>query len=288
MKAAIIETFGDVNVFRMTELPRPDPKSGELLIRIHASSVNPVDVGVRSGQILPNDTAHFPMVLGWDAAGTVEALGSETVGFAPGDRVMAISPQPGSLVGTHAQFAALPASQVVKIADALPITTAAAVPLIGSTALAALQALDLAPGARILINNPKGAVGAIAAKIAPLLGFELAPPDALGVDGAIDVRGCQHAQKAFAAVKDGGAYVTIVPEWWKPGGVFTSARGITPVTVQNPANQDLLAPLADWLAQGDLIPEVEEILPLDQISEAHRRLETPGLTGKLVLDHAIF
>lgn len=83
MKAAIIETFGDVNVFRMTELPRPDPKSGELLIRIHASSVNPVDVGVRSGQILPNDTAHFPMVLGWDAAGTVEALGSETDGFTP-------------------------------------------------------------------------------------------------------------------------------------------------------------------------------------------------------------
>ncbi|KII11397.1 NADP-dependent oxidoreductase [Phaeobacter sp. S60] len=285
MKAAIIETYGGPDHFRMAELPRPEPKPGELLIRIQTSSVNPVDVGVRAGNILPDEAANFPMILGWDAAGTVEALGPEIDDFAPGDRVMAISPQPGSLVGTHAQFAALPASQVVKIADAVSFTTAAAVPLIGSTALAALQALDLAPGARVLINNPKGAVGAMAAKIAPLLGFELADPDTQGVDGAIDVRGREHAQRAFAGVKDGGAYVTVVPEWWKPGGVFTPARGITPVTVQNPANRDVLAPLADWLAQGDLLPDIEEILPLDQISEAHRRLEAPGHTGKLVLDH---
>lgn len=285
MKAAIIESFGDADVFRMADLPRPEPKPGEVLLRIHASSVNPVDAGVRSGTILPDDPALFPMILGWDAAGTVEALGPETEGFAPDDRVMAMSPQPGSMVGTHAEFAALPASQVVKIADAVPFTTAAAVPLIGSTALAALQALALPPGARVLINNPMGAVGAMAAAIAPLLGFELAAPDARQVDGAIDVRGRRHAQQAFAAVKDGGAYATIVPEWWKPGGVFTESRGITPVTVENPANQEVLLPLAGWLAEGVLMPEIEDILPLDQIAEAHRRLGTPGHTGKFVLDH---
>lgn len=286
MKAAIIETFGGTDVLRMADLPRPEPKPGEVLIRVHASSVNPVDAGVRSGKILPDDPASFPMILGWDAAGTVEALGPETDGLVPGDRVMAISPQPGSMVGTHAEFVALPASQVVKIADAVPLTTAAAVPLIGSTALAALQALDLPSSARVQINNPTGAVGAMAATFAPLLGFELAPPDARNVDGAIDVRGREHAQQAFAAVKDGGAYATIVPEWWKPGGVFTASRGITPVTVQNPANQEVLLPLADWLAQGVLTPEIEDILPLDRIAEAHRRLETPGHTGKFVLDHA--
>jgi len=285
MKAAIIEAFGGPDVLRMADLPRPEPKPGELLIRVSASSVNPVDAGVRSGKILPDDPARFPMVLGWDAAGTVEALGPETHGFAPGDRVMAISPQPGALVGTHAEFTALPASQVVKIAAAVPFTTAAALPLIGSTALAALQALQLPKGARVLVNNPKGAVGAMAAAMAPLLGFELATPDAQNVDGAIDVRGRAHAQRVFAAVKDGGAYATIVPEWWKPGGVFTASRGITPVTVQNPANQEVLAPLADWLAQGVLTPEIEDILPLDRIAETHRRLEAPGHTGKFVMDH---
>ncbi|MFW8635459.1 NADP-dependent oxidoreductase [Cribrihabitans pelagius] len=285
MKAAIIETYGGTDVFRMADLPRPEPRPGEVLIRVRASSVNPVDAGVRSGKILPDNPAQFPMILGWDAAGTVEALGPETEGFARGDRVMAISPQPGSLVGTHAEFAALPATQVVKIADAVSFACAAAAPLIGSTALAAFQALDLPPGARVLINNPKGAVGAIAATIAPLLGFELAAPDAEQVDGAIDVRGRGHARRAFAAVKDGGAYATIVPEWWKPGGVFTASRGITPVTVQNPANQQVLLPLADWLARGALAPEIEDILPLDRIAEAHRRLETPGHTGKFVLDH---
>lgn len=285
MKAAIIETFGGVDVFRITELPRPEPKPGELLIRVHASSVNPVDSGVRSGRILPEDTARFPMILGWDAAGTVEALGAETKGFSPGDRVMAMSPQPGSLVGTHAEFVALPASQVVKIAGTVPFSTAASVPLIGSTALAALQALDLPRGASVLINNPKGAVGAMAAIIAPLLGFVVPAPDARQVDGAIDVRGREHARQAFAAVRDGGAYATIVPEWWKPGGVFTEARGITPVTVQNPANQEVLQPLADWLAQGVLMPEIEDRLPLERIAEAHQRLDAPGLTGKFVLDH---
>ncbi|UWQ80258.1 NADP-dependent oxidoreductase [Leisingera sp. S132] len=285
MKAAIIESFGEADVFRIGELPCPEPKPVELLIRIHASSVNPVDAGVRSGKILQGDPAHFPMILGWDAAGTVEALGPETDGFAHGDRVMAISPQPGTLVGTHAEFAALPASQVVKIPGTVSFTAAAAVPLIGSTALAALQALDLPPGASVLINNPKGAVGAMAATIAPLLGFELAAPGAQQVDGAIDVRGRDHAQQAFAAIRDGGAYATIVPEWWKPGGVFTAARGISPVTIQNPANQQVLLPLADWLVQGVLEPGIEEIMPLDQIAEAHRRLDTPGHTGKFVLDH---
>ncbi|MFY2824551.1 NADP-dependent oxidoreductase [Ruegeria sp. MALMAid1280] len=285
MKAVIIETFGGADVFCMAELPRPEPKPGELLIRVHASSVNPVDAGVRSGKILPDDPAHFPMILGWDAAGTVEALGPGTDGYTNGDRVMAISPQPGSLVGTHAEYAALPASQVVKIADLVPFSTAAAVPLIGSTALAALQALDLQPGASVLINNPEGAVGAMAAAIAPLLGLKLAAQEARNVDGAIDVRGREHGQQAFAAVKDGGAYATIVPEWWKPGGVFTAARGITPVTVQNPANQQVLLPLADWLAQGVLAVAIEDILPLYRIAEAHRRLEAPGHTGKFVLDH---
>ncbi|KIC27114.1 NADP-dependent oxidoreductase [Leisingera sp. ANG-M6] len=285
MKAAVIESFGGVEVFRIAEQPHPEPKPGEVLIRVHASSVNPVDAGVRSGRILPYDPAQFPMILGWDAAGTVETLGPETEGFAPGDRVMVLSPQPGSLVGTHAEFTTLPASQIVKIADAVSFITAAAMPLIGSTALAAYQALDLPPGARVLVNNPKGAVGAMAAAIAPLLGFELAASDAQDVDGAIDVRGGEHAHQAFAAVKDSGAYATIVPEWWKPGGVFTAARGITPVTVQNPANQQVLLPLSDWLAQGVLDPGIEEIMPLHRIAEAHRRLEAPGRTGKFVLDH---
>ncbi|KIC35727.1 zinc-binding dehydrogenase [Leisingera sp. ANG-M7] len=125
----------------------------------------------------------------------------------------------------------------------------------------------------------------MAAAIAPLLGFELAAPGAQQVDGAIDVRGRDHAHQAFAAVKNGVAYATIVPEWWKPGGVFTAARGITPVTVQNPANQQVLLPLADWLARGVLDPGIEQIMPLDRIAEAHRRLEAPGHSGKFVLDN---
>lgn len=285
MKAAILSSFGGADVLRITDRPRPIPKSGEVLIRVQASSVNPVDLGVRSGKILPLEPDLFPMILGWDAAGTIEALDPEAKGFNIGDRVMAISQQPGARVGTHAEFVALPTDQVMAIADTIPFTTAAALPLIGTTALSALRALDLPKGARILINNPDGAVGGMAAAIAPLLGFVLADANEINIDGAVDVRGNEHAQKAFAAVKDGGAYVTIVPEWWKPDGVFTAARGITPVDVENPANREVLEPLAAWLAQGALMPQIGDILPLDQIAEAHQRLEAPGRTQKIVLDH---
>ena len=158
-------------------------------------------------------------------------------------------------------------------------------PLIGTVALAALQAMNLSVGARVLINNPKGAVGSVATTLVPLLGLTLATPTDVNVDGALDVRGNEHAHQAFAAVKDGGAYVTIVPEWWKPAGVFTAARGITPVTVANPANREVLEPLAAWMEQGALKPHIAEILSLDQIAEAHRTLETPEHIGKIVLSH---
>ncbi|MEP3345873.1 MAG: NADP-dependent oxidoreductase [Litoreibacter sp.] len=285
MKTVILNTYGPASVLVIADMPNPKPKPGEVLIRVQASSVNPVDLGVRSGNILPAEKGFFPMTLGWDAAGIIEKLGAGTEGFKVGDHVMAISPQPGTQVGTHAEFVALPIEQVVKITKSIPFTTAAALPLVGSTALAALQALNLPKGASVMINNPDGAVGAMAATIAPLLGLRLAEQDETDVDGAVDVRGNEHAQRAFVAVRDGGVYATIVPDWWKPNGVFTASRGITPLIVQNPANQDVLAPLAEWLEQGILKQDIEDILPLDQIADAHRRMEAPGRTGKLVLRH---
>lgn len=105
MRAAILDTFGDADVLKIADIPQPEAKSGEVLIRVHASSINPVDLGVRAGKILPAEPDLFPMILGWDAAGVIDALGPDTEGFNIGDRVMAISQQPGSKVGTHADLA---------------------------------------------------------------------------------------------------------------------------------------------------------------------------------------
>jgi NADPH:quinone reductase-like Zn-dependent oxidoreductase len=142
--------------------------------------------------------------------------------------------------------------------------------------------LGLAPGSRVHVNNPLGAVGRFAIQIEKALGLDVDDlPTAGEVDGAVDVRGAPSAWETFKTVRDGGAYATVIPEWWKPGGVYAPARGITPFA---PTRSDL-ARLAAWLAAGNLSPQIEVVLPLADGAVAHRRLEVPGLTRTIILDH---
>jgi NADPH:quinone reductase-like Zn-dependent oxidoreductase len=253
-----------------------------VLVRLQFSAVNPVDAGVRAGRILPDEPERFPMMLGWDGAGLVEAVDRDVTGLRSRDRVMAISVPLTSGIGLHAEYAALPLEQVVALSGNVSLKEAAATPLAGITALNAVEALGLAPGSRVHVNNPLGAVGRFAIQIAKALGLDVVDlPTAGEVDGAVDVRGGPSAWETFKTVRDGGAYATVIPEWWKPGGVYAPARGITPFA---PTRSDL-ARLAAWLAAGNLSPQIEVVLPLADGAVAHRRLEVPGLTRKIILDH---
>lgn len=286
MRALILNSYGPPDVLHVADRPAPEAGPGQVLVRLLFSGVNPIDAGVRAGKVLPDEAGRFPMVLGWDGAGTIEAVGEGVMDLVAGDRVMAISKQPSSGVGLHAEVAVLPVEQVVRIGEDVALEAAAATPLAAITALNVIEALGLAAGARIYVNNPDGAVGRFAVQIARLLGFEVvhtAIPG--GLDGAVDVRGSEAAHAAFAAVRDDGAYATVIPEWWRPGGVYAPARGITPVVVENAPTRADLARLADWLTDGRIAPEIEALLPLGNGAEAHRRLEAPGITRKLVLDH---
>ncbi len=286
MRALILDRYGPPDVLHLADRPTPEAAPGQVLVRVLFSGVNPIDLGVRAGRVLPDEPGRLPMVLGWDGAGIIEALGGSVTGLAVGDRVMAISKQPSSGIGLHAEYAALPADQVVRLPDGIALEAAAATPLAAVTALNAVEALGLPPGARLHVNNPAGAVGRFAVQIARALGLEVIDiPSPGGVEGAIDVRGGEAAHAAFGAVRDGGAYATVIPEWWKPGGVYAPSRGIRPVVVENAPTHARLARLAAWLAEGRIAPEIEAVLPLGEGAEAHRRLEAPGLTRKLVLDH---
>lgn len=256
-------------------------------MRLLFSGVNPIDAGVRAGRVLPDEPGRFPMVLGWDGVGVVEAVGTGGVeGLSVGGRVMVMSKQPSSGVGLHAEFAALPAEQVVALPANVSFEAAAATPLAGVTALNAVEALHLPAGSRVHVNNPRSAVGRFAVQIAGAVGLEVVgDPPAGGVDGAINVRGGEAARTTFAAVRDGGAYATVVPGWWRPGGVYAEARGVRPAVVENAPTRRDLERLVGWLADGRLAPEVGAVLPLGDGAEAHRRLEAPGLTRKTLLDH---
>jgi NADPH2:quinone reductase len=106
-----------------------------------------------------------------------------------------------------------------------------------------------------------------------------------GVDGAIDLVGADIAHQTFSAVKDGGAYATALPEWWKPGGPYVEARAIKPIIVENKPNKADLSQLVEWLNLGVLSPRIEHTFPLYRTAEAHRLHEMPGLTRKLVIEN---
>lgn len=289
MKALVLDRYGDPDVLHLIDLPEPRvgcTTDGLVTVRIHVSGVNPIDLGVRAGGVLPDEPERFPMVLGWDGAGVVEDLGAGVVGVASGDRVMLISKQPSSGIGTHQDLVTLPKAQVVRLPEGVSYESAAAAPLASITALNAVEALNLEPGQSVHINNPEGAVGRAAVQIATALHLNVVDhPDPGFVDGAIDVWGEEKSLAAFATVKDGGAYATTIPEWWKPGGQYKTARGITPITIENAPTERDLERIVGWLADGSLVPKIETVLPLAEGGKAHAMLAAPGLTHKILLAH---
>ena len=312
-RAAVISRFGGPDELHEEEIPDPAPAAGEVRISVVGAAVNPADLGTRAGKNIPADQARFPMVLGWDVAGTVHDAGAGAR-HRPGDRVVAVSVQPATQVGTHAERVVLPDSQVVGVPEEVDLLTAATVPLAGLTAIRALEALRLSGGQTLLINGPMGAVGRIAAQLARARGVVVLGPARTGdadiaqrlgvdhplqrgrplleqvqqvlgggVDAALDLVGDAAAREAMASVRDGGRYATTVPEWWIPGGPFTAQRGIEPFVVSVAADPDGIRWLLHALTDGEFASPIAERFALSEASAAHRRVAEGGLRGKVLI-----
>ncbi|GHO92699.1 NADPH:quinone reductase [Reticulibacter mediterranei] len=243
MRAVVIDQFGGPETLHVVDIPIQDPAPGQVRIRVAAAAVNPVDLGVRAGKIIAHEQARFPMVLGWDVAGHVNAVGEGVTHVRAGDKVIALSPQGITQIGTYAEYIVLPAKYVAIVPDGVELTTAASLPLAGLTALQALEKLSLVPGEMLLINGPLGAVGNFAvqlaarqhiivlgavhekdAELARSLGVHIALDRQkdlaeqvhqvipAGVDAALDLVGGAAIQGTLTAVRDGGRYATVIPD----------------------------------------------------------------------------
>lgn len=256
VRSAIIDTFGGPELFRIDERPLRAPAAGQVQVRVAAASVNPVDLTTRAGKNIPVEAARFPMVVGWDAAGTVERVGDDVMGWQVGDRVAAMTFQPMDQNGTYTEVVNLSADLLAPLPAGLGPEQAATLPLAGLTASQLVQWADLPAGATLLVNGPVGAVGRLVVQLAARHGVKVVavakPADrdlALklgatqvigrgevdtavrklhphGVDAAIDLVGGTAADATLAAVRDGGAYATVVPPYMDPTGPFTPERGI--------------------------------------------------------------
>ena len=317
MRAAAIESFGGPEVLELKEVPVPEPGPGHVRLRVEAAAVNPVDLGTRGGRNIPEDKALFPMILGWDVAGTVDAVGEDIEGWQVGDRAIAMSVQVMDQIGTYAEQVVLDASLLASYPAGATPEEAATLPLAGLTAYRAVETLGLEAGQILLVNGPLGGVGGFAVQLATRRGVTVVAPvrngeagnDAAlarelgakiiidrddmkaqareavgnGLDAALDVVGGQAAHAALGSVRDDGKYATVVAKWWIPGGPFESERGIEPQVVYVSPNQEHLEELSGMLSTGELKPRVAKKLGLEEAHQAHELLGAGGVRGKIVL-----
>ena len=174
MKAIYINEFGGVDKFiYSTDFPKPEVKEGELLIRVKAASVNPVDSKIRQGLLVSRVPTEFPAVLGWDFSGIVEDIGFGVSRFKKGDEVYSYARRPVIKNGTYAEYISIPECYVALKSHKMSFNEASALPLVGLTALQSLNKAGLKNGMTVLILGASGGVGSIAIQLCKIFGAKV-------------------------------------------------------------------------------------------------------------------
>ncbi|MGK8502691.1 NADP-dependent oxidoreductase [Nocardia asiatica] len=305
MRAVVVRRPGVVEI---AEVPVPQPGPYAIRVAVAAATVNPVDLMVRAGVGgTPFAAPRDQWGVGWDVAGTVDAVGAGVTGFTVGQAVIGISDRLDVSLGAQADYVVLDAGNVAPAPVSVAPVPAATIPLNGLTALQALDALELASTDSLLVTGAAGGVGGFAVELAAARGLRViaaaAPgdedavralgatdfvprraslPDAVralipgGVDAALDAAALGPA--TLAAVRGGGRFVSIsVPNTPIP------LRGIDVRTVLVRADRAQLDQLVADVDAGRLTLRVTDTLPLASVEAAHERLAAGGLRGRLVL-----
>lgn len=322
MRAAWIERLGPAENIRCGELPVPTPARSEVLVRVAAVAVNPVDTFVRSGAY--STPVPFPFVIGRDLVGIVAATGADASGFAIGERVWCNSMGHAGRQGAAAEYVPVPAERLYRLPEGVDVERAAALLHPLATAHLALHVhAHLAAGECAFIGGGAGHVGAAAIVLAVRTGARVIASAsaedldycrALGAEAALDYRGEGFAQQLREAAPDGvdvhldtsghhdlalavgalaprGRIVLMCGLAARPvlpaGALYTRDGSIVGFAISNARVAELATAaeeVNEVLAEGTLAPRALEVLPLEAAAEAHRRLETGRARGtRLVL-----
>ena len=306
MKAIRIHAYGGPALMQFEDAPVPACGAGDMLVRVVAAGVNPIDWKMRSGAMAMQLPKPFPITLGSDAAGIVTALGGAVRGFEVGDEVFFYAEFTRG--GTYAEYVAVDASQVAKKPRTVSFSTAAALPIPGQAAWTALiETAKVERGQRVLIHGGAGALGAIAVQlakehgalvIATASGDGVALVKSLGADEVIDYRTQRFEQLAhdidivldtlggatqeasWATMREGGILVaTAMP----PSPERAAAAGVRAAFVFTPPRGSVLAQLAQRVDDGRLRVVVGQELALADAAQAHRLGESGKARGKMIL-----
>lgn len=309
MRAVGLNRFGGPEVLEVVDLPDPVPGDGEIRVRVAAATVNPTDVGLRSGaraeQLAGVDPPYVP---GMELAGTVDQAGPGS-GWQAGDRVLAITtPVPGGR-GAQSELVVVSGRSAVRVPRGSTLEEAATLPMNGLTVRRALDHLQLRPGDTLCVTGAAGAVGGYAVQLATAEGVRVVAvagssdeqlvtsfgaahfvprgegvaaavrdrvPD--GVDGVVDA--ALLGQSILPALREGGRLAAVRPFAGEPDrGVVIELVRVTDYRYE----QEKLAALADAVEQGTLTLRVAATFPPERAAEAHRKLEAGGVRGRLVI-----
>lgn len=307
MRALVTHQWGDPEELRLEEIPRPQAGEGEVLVRILAAGINPVDWKTRrNGGLMKSRGIEPPVILGWDISGVVESLGPGVEGLAVGDEVFGLVGFPKA-VGGYAEYAAVPADHLARKPANISHADAASLPLVALTAHQAFELAGLAEGQLALVHAAAGGVGSIAVQLAKARGARVAgtagPANQeflreLGVDIPIDYtttdfaevlsdvdvvlesQGGDVRQRSWGVLRKGGVMVSILGPLPQEDAEAHGVRGLHMLVHPDGGQMQYIA---DLIASGALHAVVQETFPFERAADAHRAAESGHTRGKLVL-----
>jgi NADPH:quinone reductase-like Zn-dependent oxidoreductase len=299
MKAVVVHQYGGPEVLKFEDYPDPVPGAGEVLVRVAATSVNPIDYKRRAGLTKDFYPLKFPGLIGVDISGTVVKIGPGVEDFSVGDQVFAMADN------TYAELCVVKAANLAKVPKGLDLIQAAALPLVTTTGNQLLLATEVKAGQTVLVVGAAGNVGRSAvftAKtrgatvIAGVLKKQLDEAKTVGadqvvatdddyaiagllpVDAVADTVGGKTAEKLIAKVKPGGIYASVV----EPPRNAAQYPSVKVVHVFSKFDRKTLEFMAEAVRDGKLIIPISQKLPLSEAAEAQAKAEK-GASGKILL-----
>jgi NADPH:quinone reductase-like Zn-dependent oxidoreductase len=299
MKAIVVHQYGGPEVLKFEQYPDPVAGPGEVLVRVAATSVNPIDYKRRAGLTRDFYPMTFPGLIGVDLAGTVVKIGSGVEGFSPGDQVFAMADN------TYAELCVVKAAVLAKVPKGLDLIQAAALPLVTTTGNQLLSATGIKAGQTVMVIGAVGSVGRSAAftakergatVIAGVLKRQIAEAKTVGADQVVatdddtaianlpsldavaDTVGGKLAEKLIAKVKPGGVYASVV-EAPQNAPKYPSVKV---VHVFSKFDRKTLEFMAEAVRDGKLVIPISQKLPLTEAAKAQAAAEK-GSSGKILL-----
>jgi len=301
MKAVVLHEYGGPDKLKYEDAPDPEPGEAQVLVRVAAASINPIDWKMRSGAAKERFPVEFPAILGRDLSGTVRSVGAKVEGFTPGDKVMALA------WATYAELCVVNAADLIHLPDGMDLAEAAAVPLVTLTGDQLISlGTNIQKGQTVLVAGALGSVGRSAVFTAKQAGAvviagvrkaqkqeaqELGADEVIAldddsdlerlgfIDAVADTVNGETAQKLIAKVKQGGVYGSVVGP--PANAKLHPTVGVQPIMAKPDAAK--LHWLAEHVAAGKLRIPIDRMVPLEDAAKAHATAEKGGVGGKILL-----